>query len=424
MKTYIGIVRDHSASMGGLALKAKLDFNQMVDDLKKNAFDNEIDTIVSVVECGVRDNYHTINKMVVRNSSVIGLKKIDKYVADGNNTPLFDAIGMLIESMMDVPDASSKDVCFLINVITDGEENASVKHKYSLPETMRELQKSDRWTFAFRVPRGHRGNLINNGIPSGNIMEWEQSNSGFEQATVAQSTAITQFYGSVARGETSSKNFYSTDLTGVSNQKVKNSLVDITNEIDVYQVMMNQNGMQIRDFVEAARVGIPMKKGAAFYQLTKKEDEVQDYKQILIRDKKTGKIYGGTHSRQLLGLPFTGTVKIVPGNHGNYDIFIQSTSVNRKLVGGTIVLYWDKIGEVYKDPQSSKTKQQSPQVGMPDPKKEHIRGYIDGFEDGKQKRDRVKFASAYGLDYCNGYEEGYKHGRGKKKRLYSSADLT
>ena len=90
----------------------------------------------------------------------------------------------------------------------------------------------------------------------------------------------------------------------------------------------------------------------------------------------------------------------------------------------TFVLYWDKIGEVYKDPHSSKTKQQSPQVGMPDPKKEHIRGYIDGFEDGKQKRDRVKFASAYGVDYCNGYEEGYKHGRGKKKRLYSSADLT
>lgn len=425
MKTYIGIVRDHSGSMSSLTDKAKDDYNQLVTDLKKNAIENEIDTIVSVIECGVRtpDGWDTKNNLVVQNSSILGVKKLDRYIANGNSTPLFDAIGQLIDVMLDVPDAKDPGVCFLINVITDGEENASKQYRHSLPETIRELQRSDRWTFAFRVPHGGRRVLEAIGVYGGNIMEWEQTSHGFSKATATQTEAIRSFYGDVAKGQTASTSFYSTDLTGVSTQKVKSALVDITGEVTLRNVGMLHSGDQIRDFVES-QMGVTMKKGAAFYQLTKKEDEVQDYKQILIRDKKSGKIYGGVHSRQLLGLPFSGTVKIVPGNHGNYDIFIQSTSVNRKLVGGTMVLYWDKIGETYKNQQTpSAPAQATKQVTIPDPKQEMIRGYNDGFEDGKAKKDAVKFALAYGKEYYEGYAEGYKHGRGKKKRLYTKTDL-
>jgi len=59
-----------------------------------------------------------------------------------------------------------------------------------------------------------------------------------------------------------------------------------------------------------------MKKGAAFYLLMKKEDEVQDHKQICIRNKKTGTVFSGVQARNMLGLPYHGTVKVVPGNHG------------------------------------------------------------------------------------------------------------
>jgi hypothetical protein len=59
-------------------------------------------------------------------------------------------------------------------------------------------------------------------------------------------------------------------------------------------------------------------------------------------------MYSGSDARTLIGLPTSGNARLHPGNHGNYDIFIQSTSINRKLVGGTGVLYWEKIGTVFK----------------------------------------------------------------------------
>jgi len=35
-----------------------------------------------------------------------------------------------------------------------------------------------------------------------------------------------------------------------------------------------------------------------------------------------------------------GTIKLAPGDHGNFEIFIQSTSNNRKLLAGTKCVYW------------------------------------------------------------------------------------
>ena len=42
-------------------------------------------------------------------------------------------------------------------------------------------------------------------------------------------------------------------------------------------------------------------------------------------------------ARQLLGLPDY-EVKVSPTSHPNYDLFIQSTSVNRKLLAGQRVM--------------------------------------------------------------------------------------
>ncbi len=52
-------------------------------------------------------------------------------------------------------------------------------------------------------------------------------------------------------------------------------------------------------------------------------------------------IWGGKEARHLIGLPDDKDAKVTAGNMSNYDIFIQSTSVNRILVRGT-KLIWDK----------------------------------------------------------------------------------
>ena len=56
------------------------------------------------------------------------------------------------------------------------------------------------------------------------------------------------------------------------------------------------------------------------------------------------KQYIGISRDHLLGLPKQGIIHLAPGDHGNFDVFIQSTSTNRNLVAGTEVMYWENVG--------------------------------------------------------------------------------
>ena len=56
-------------------------------------------------------------------------------------------------------------------------------------------------------------------------------------------------------------------------------------------------------------------------------------------DKATGDLFTGGVAREMVGLPASGDAKIKPTSLAEYDVFVQSTSVNRKLIGGTKFLY-------------------------------------------------------------------------------------
>jgi hypothetical protein len=110
-----------------------------------------------------------------------------------------------------------------------------------------------------------------------------------------------------------------------------------------FQVLYVDKDQSIKSFVEEN--GLPFKQGNGFYELSKTV-EVQTYKQIILMDKKTGKFYEGTQARSILGLSperdkkyGISIEKLYPANHINYRVFIQSTSVNRKLISGTTFLY-------------------------------------------------------------------------------------
>lgn len=334
MKNYIGISRDHSGSMHGIAAAACADYNDNIASIKEGSAEHSIDTIVSVVKCGTGRPAKNVPE--VTNSNVSTLKPLNSYVADGNSTPLFDSVMMLIDQLEKVPDAADPNVSFLVMTITDGQDNSSSTPAHVLAARIKELQATDRWTFVFRVPRGDKAPLARMGIPDGNILEWEQSTRGVQAASVATRSAFKGFYAARAKGTTSTDKFYA-DLSTTSLKEVKAALVDISKQVDVYVVDSNNDGVQIRDFVEAQ--GVPYVKGCAFYELSKTET-VQDYKQIAIRDKVSGAVYSGFAARDMLGLPHHGEVKLAPGQHGQYNIFVQSTSFNRKLVKGTNVMIW------------------------------------------------------------------------------------
>lgn len=105
-----------------------------------------------------------------------------------------------------------------------------------------------------------------------------------------------------------------------------------------FQVLDVEKDYTIKDFVEDN--GAVFKKGRGFYQFTKRET-VQAGKEVVLVDKVTGDMFSGAKARDMIGAPPGVTVNVSPGegNLKGYDVFIQSTSVNRRLKGGTKFLY-------------------------------------------------------------------------------------
>lgn len=332
-KNYIGIVRDHSGSMQSHVRLAAADYNLIIEGIKSSS--DEIDSIVSVVKCGVGYQARVERETVL--SSVNALKPITSYVADGSGTPLWDSVGELINIFEGVPDFGDKDVSFLLMIITDGQENRSqFWTSHALRVKIQELQATDHWTFTFRVPHGYSLALQRMlGVAPGNILEWEQTEAGFRAATQSTISALRSYGTTLRSGGRSTNRFYA-DLSQVSPAEIKRELTDISRRVKIWSVN-GSSSIVIKDFCEL-KGKEPYVKGRAYYELAKTET-VQDYKEIAIRDRATSKIYSGHAARELLGLPVFGQIRLSPGDHGGYDIFIQSTSVNRVLHPGTKLLY-------------------------------------------------------------------------------------
>lgn len=327
-RTLVGFSLDFSGSMSHIKNDACNDYNESLKALSEESIKNKQDTYITTIKCGVDLNVNEFMYKDVHTTN-IKLMRPSEYRTEGN-TPLWDSIDELIDNL----EVSKKpDDAVLVMVITDGEENGSRRaSSMSIANRIRNLQATDRWSFTFRVPHGYKNNLIRLGISSNNIIEWEQTSAGFSKATTANASAIGGYMSMRSTGATSTQSFYAN--LNASDRTIKGTLKDISGDLRILPVGKDT---PIRDFVHFH--GENFSKGGAFYQLTKTEDIVQDYKEILVQDKRDGKIYGGRDSRDLLKLPHAGNIKLKPGNTGFYDVFIQSTSVNRKLLAGTKCLY-------------------------------------------------------------------------------------
>ncbi|MDD5290070.1 MAG: VWA domain-containing protein [Patescibacteria group bacterium] len=103
-----------------------------------------------------------------------------------------------------------------------------------------------------------------------------------------------------------------------------------------FQVLRVDEDQAIRDFVEDQ--GLVFKTGRGFYQFTKSE-MIQEKKEVVLMDKNTGDMFSGEEARRIIGLPFGMRGKIKPVSLEQFNIFVQSTSYNRKLIGGSLFLY-------------------------------------------------------------------------------------
>ena len=95
--------------------------------------------------------------------------------------------------------------------------------------------------------------------------------------------------------------------------------------------------ISIKSFVEENKLSF--KKGRGFYQLTKPE-VIQDYKEVIVRRKSDGVFLTGDKVKEALNIPKTSKkFKLDLDEITDFDVFVQSTSVNRVLLPDTEFLY-------------------------------------------------------------------------------------
>lgn len=324
----VTFVLDFSGSMSILRDKLNTSFRNEINALRESSRLQKIPTRVSVYTFGSKIN------LLVKNADVNSTVLDSITYKDMGMTALYDAIGAALDEY--VPQAGTVDA-HLVLVLTDGEENVSSKYKNSIGRVIMDSVRKGTTTVTVRCPASIRAQLIAAGISSDNLVVWDGSAEQLQEVEQKTSGGIQMYYKSRSLGKTAVSNFYAPD-TNFSPTTLKRTVEDVTHKFVQCAIPNSWEGRQIRDFVEQD-LGKPYIKGNAFYELSKKET-VQAQKSIAIRDVSTGKIYSDDDARDLLGLPSGVEIKVIPASYsGRYEIFIESTSVNRKLVGGTKLLY-------------------------------------------------------------------------------------
>ena len=326
-KTYWITVLDESGSMSGIADETIGVFNSNIETVKQ--FKDQ-DVSVGLV------TFSNLAKVKFFNTDVEKLQPINRSLyKPGGMTALRDGVKQAIDLLKSVDDYNNPNVSFLVQVITDGYENSSECPSEALNSLIKALQKTDRWTFVYKVPdTNSRAYLINDGIPDDNIAIWKATKEGVKESGFQDKVALNSYFNSRSRGVSSVASFYvNTDLSDLTSKEVKKTLDDLSHRFKSYNV---DKECDVKTFVED-KTKNTYTLGCSYYQLTKSE-RIQVSKNILIMEKGKKAVWGGQEARDLIGLPSGAEAKVVPGNHANYDIFVQSMSVNRKLVRGTKVL--------------------------------------------------------------------------------------
>lgn len=276
-------------------------------------------TFADTVQCRIYD------KDVLRLPSIA-----DLYRPNGM-TALIDATVKSLDDLALTPQLYG-DHAFLAFVLTDGAENRSRATSRDLSTRLNALPAH--WTVAVLVPNQiGKFEAQGFGFPTDNIAIWDPSNAaGIAEAGTIIERATENFMTNRSRGVRGTRALFSTGADAVNVATVTATLAPLSQS--VYDVLPVHSDAPIRDYVHSR--GLSYTIGHGYYQLTKTET-IQAGKGVAVREKRTGRFYTGPAARDLLGLPAM-DVRVKPDYNPDFDVFVQSTSVNRRLVVGTDLL--------------------------------------------------------------------------------------
>lgn len=325
---HVAFVVDESYSMLHLTNQVIKVGDELVKYLASISTTTEQETRISLYTFSDEVRNVTYDKDALRLPSLQ-----DVYRSNGN-TALRAATYQAVEDLEKTAQLYG-DHAFLIYVLTDGQENAS----YTVDTEMLRKKLGDlpeNWTLGVLVPNAMGSMYAERyGFPSDNITVWETTEAGLAKASNTILRSVDTYYDSRAKGVRGTKSLFSTDEETLNKDTVKAAGLKIIpkGEYERFDIT-DQDFLTIRDFVESK--GYNYVQGCAYYQLTKTET-IQPQKEIVVRNRKTGRFYSGEEARELIGLT-PAHIRIKPDPNSKFDVFVQSTSVNRRLVPGTKLL--------------------------------------------------------------------------------------
>ncbi|MFD7669190.1 vWA domain-containing protein [Streptomyces sp. NPDC059788] len=334
---HVALVLDASSSMSHLSRKVVDVADQQIAYLARRSKELGQETRVTVYAFADKAECVIYDKDVLRMPSLKQLYRV------GGMTALLAAT---LKSQRELAQTAQLygDHSFLTFVLTDGQENASHRCPDAPATDPRELVQAvaemietqqDNWTLAVLVPdqMGKR-EAMQCGFPKDNIAIWDAtSTQGLEEAGQVIQQATENFMVGRSQGIRGSRAVFSTGAEAVNKDTIKAAGLVPVNPSE-YQLIPVARAAAIRDWV--IECGHTYRTGCAFYQLSKSE-KIQARKQIAVLEKKTDRVYTGPEARSLLGLPDT-EVRVNPDRNDDFTIFVQSTSVNRKLIPHTRLL--------------------------------------------------------------------------------------
>lgn len=323
---HIALVLDASGSMG----RHKESLIKVADDqiayLARRSKELDQETRVTVY------TFNSTAKCLIYDKDVLRLPSLRRVYHVGGHTALIDATILSQRDLALTPEKYG-DHSFLTYVLTDGQDNASVAKSFELANLLKTLP--DHWTVAALVPdMNGKHEAKRFGFPADNIAIWDpSSDSGAAEAGETIRAATESYMTGRASGIRGTRTLFSTGVDAVNDQTMATAgLVPLPT--DGYQLIPVPRDCDIKGFVEAA--GHSYVTGRGFYELSKPEI-ISGTKKLAVLDRRTDRVYFGTGVRDLIGLN-NNTVRVRPSHNPHYKIFVQSTSVNRKLIAGTKLL--------------------------------------------------------------------------------------
>lgn len=328
---HIGLVLDASSSMRHHASKLVEVADNQTKHLALRSKELNQETRISIwVFSGSNDI-----RCVVWDMDVLRLPSIANFYKPEGMTAFVDAAMMSFHDMGTTSQIYG-DHSFLLYFLTDGYENDSRKHnRMDLIQVINGLE--DNWTIAALVPGPNEMFEAKKlGFPAGNVQIWDTTAvDGIETVGKSITDSTDAYMAARSKGMKSTTTLFDMSAGAVNKKTIKQAGLKPLDK-SKYLLVPVPADSRIDEFTKS--MGHTFIVGRGYYQLSTRLVNVQAQKEIAVVEKSSGKVFTGDAARAMINLPDQ-TVRIKAGHNPDFDIYVQSTSINRKLIAGTKYLY-------------------------------------------------------------------------------------